>query len=428
MTTPLPRLFLGAILAASASTQTFQVVMCETPPGSGGFQPIERFLIAGTNGPLTRISDIPPAVTNDPVALAFDNQYELFVSNRAAHSGNGSVSRFRFDTSFGTFSSNGSITGNGLTDPVQLAFNPVDGELFVTNWTGGQLSRFLFDAGGNAVPNGTIAMPGGGNQLGVAIRALDQQLFVSSYTAVRRFRRNANGSYTHLADFGVAGGSLIHFMAFRGDELYVAEYQSGRVYRFRFDATGAPVANGFAAVPNAIAVAFSPDRNEMFVARHSIGGCQRLLYQPATDSWLATTLQPSPSAGGIATSVHWFSIYGQGCAGAGALTPTLQGLGVPQPGNTINLRVQRGQPGALGTIVLAMAPGNTPILGCTWLQSQVLGNTDLFALDGTGAFTLPIPMPLTLLPLDVWFQAFLLDAGAPNGLFSATAGLRASVL
>lgn len=425
---PLPYLLLFTVaLATAAPAQTFQVVMCETPPGSGGFQPIERFLIGGTNGPLSRISDIPPASTNDPVAVAFNNQYELFVSNRAAHSGNGSVSRFVFDTSFGTFSANGSITGNGLTDPVQLAFNPVDGELFVTNWTTGLLSRFLFDASGNAVPNGTIAMPGGGNQLGVAIRALDQQLFVSSYTAIRRFRRNANGSYTHVADFTVTGG-LIHFMAFRGDELYVAEYQSGRVYRFRFDAAGAPVANGFVAVPNAIAVAFSPDRNEMFVPRHGIGGCQRLLYQPATDSWLATTLQPSPSAGGIATSVHWFSIYGQGCAGTGAVTPTLQGLGVPQPGNTINLRVQRGQAGALGTIVLAGAPGNTPILGCTWLQSQILGNTDLFLLDGTGAHTYPIPMPPTLLPLDVYFQAFLLDAGAPNGLFAATAGLRASVL
>jgi 6-phosphogluconolactonase (cycloisomerase 2 family) len=424
-------LLAAAALAAAATlnAQTFQVVICETPPGSGGFQPIERFLVAGSNGPMTRISDIPPSVTNDPIALAFDNQYELFVANRAGHSGNGSVSRFTFDGSFGTFQPNGTITGNGLTDPVQIAFNPVDGELFVTNWRGGILSRFRFDAQGNAVPSGTLQMPDGGNQLGVAIRALDQQLFVSSYTAVRRFARQANGSYTHLGDMRLTGGgNLIHFMAFRGDELYVAEYSQGLVHRFGFDAGGNPVAQGTVAVPGAVAIAFSPDRDEMFVARHAVGGFQRFRHDAPTDSWIATTLQTGPSAGGIATTVHWFSVYGDGCAGTGGLVPTLQGLGVPLPGNTIYLQTQNGLPGGAATIVVSLAPGSVPFLGCTWLQSLVLVNTPPLLLDQGGAHRYSIRMPLDLPPIDFYFQTFVLDLGAPNGLFSATAGLRASVL
>lgn len=425
---PIDLLFCTLLLSPCAATQTFQVVVCETPPGSGGFQPIERYLVAGTGGALTRISDIPPAVTNDPAALAFDNQYELFVSNRAAHSGNGSVSRFVFDTAFGVFTPNGTITGNGLVDCVQPAFDPVTGELFVTNWNSRQVSRFTFDANRNAVANGTLAMPDTSNQLGIAIRALDQQLFVSSYTFVRRFARNPNGSYTFLGNLTIPGASLIHFMAFRGDELYVAEYNAGRVHRFLFDGSGNPVANGFVAVPNAIGVAFSPDRNEMFVARHNIGGMQRLIYAPGTDTWTPTTLQATPSLGGIATTIHYFSIYGAGCSGSGGLVPTLQGLGVPHPGNNIILKVQSGLPNSAGTILLALAPGNTPIFGCTWWQSQFIVSTPTFPLDATGSFSLPIAMPAQMLPVDLYFQAFLLDLGAPNGFLSSTAGLRASVL
>jgi 6-phosphogluconolactonase (cycloisomerase 2 family) len=415
-------------LAPALTAQTFQLVMCETPPGSGGFQPVERFLVAGTNGALTRISDISPAFTNDPVCPVFDNAYELFVSNRAAHSGNGSISRFTFDTSFGTFNPNGSITGNFVTDPVQMAFNPVDGELFVTNWQGGKLSRFVFDAQRNAVANGTLTMPDGNPQLGVAVRALDQQLFVSHYGAVRRFSRNANGSYTHIGNFTLPGGSAIHFMSFRGDELYVAEYAQGSVHRFRFDAGGNPVANGTVNCSGALAVAFSPDRNEMFVARHSVGGFQRFLYQTATDSWTPMAIQTGPSAGGLATSVHYFSVYGSGCAGTAGLTPTLQGLGVPQPGNTIHLRVQQGQPAGFGTLILSAFPGNVPIFGCTWWQDVIITNTPAFQLDANGRFTYSIAMPPNMIALDLYFQGFLLDLGAPNGFLSTTAGLRASVL
>ncbi|MFO1078080.1 MAG: hypothetical protein U1E73_10210, partial [Planctomycetota bacterium] len=371
-------------VAAVLPAQTFQVVVCETPVGSGGGQPVERFSVAGTNGAATRIADMPGTSVDDPVALAFDNRFELFVGNRDAHHGNSTISRFVFDPTFTSFTQNGTIAGNAVTDAAQLAFDPVSGELFQCNFTGGLLSRFVFDAQGNANANGTVQMPDGANQLGVAIRPADQQLFVSSYTFVRRFARQANGSYVHLGDLAIPGATLIHFLAFRGDELYVCDIQTNAVHRFRFDAQGNPVANGSVPVTSAIGCAFSPDLEEMFVARHFAGGFQRLLYQAATDTWSPTTVVAGPQMGGIATTVHWFESYGSGCPGAGAVVPTLQGYGIPRPGYTTVLRTQLGVPGNFGILSMAALPGSVPVLGCTWLQSAHIGNTNLFLLDAAG--------------------------------------------
>lgn len=412
----------GAVLPA----QTFQLVVAETPVGAGGGQPIERFTIAGTNGALTQISNIPGAAVDDPIALAFNNQQELFVANRNGHQGGSSISRFVFDATYGSFTPNGVITGNGVTDSVQLAFNPVDGELFQANFTQGVVSRFTFDAQGNAVANGTVAMPDADRQLGIAFRTLDQQMFVSHYTYVRRFSRNANGTYSHVGNFTIPGGSSIHFMGFRGDELYVCDIATSAVHRFVFDASGNPVPNGSVPVHSAIGVAFSPDQNEMFVARHYSGGFQRLLYDANTDSWNPTTLQPGPQMGGIATTVHWFESYGNGCPGVGGVVPTLEGYGIPRPGNTMVLRTQLGVPGNFGILSMAAAQGSVPLPGCVWLQSQHIGNTNIFQLDASGRYDFPIPIPIWFTPLDLYFQSFALDLGAANGLFSATAGLRAT--
>lgn len=421
------RVLLLALLASIAPAQTFQVVFVETPVVSGGGQPVERFLAAGTNGALTRLSDIPGSLLNDPASVVFDNNLRLFIGNRAAHSGNGTISMFTFDPGFGTFMPAPTISGNDLTDVHGMAFNPVDGELFAANWSSGRLSRFRFDPAGNPIANGHVQMPDGDNQLGVAVRAVDQQLFVSHYSFVRRFARGPGGSYSHIGNFTIPGAGGIHYLKMLLDELFVCDISTNAVYRFTFDAGGNPIANGSISVASPIDVAFSPDRREMFVSRHHAGGFARFLFDPQTNTWNPTTVQTGPQGGGIATSVHWYSEYGSGCAGTGGQIPRLSGLGIPSPGNTINLRLQLGLPGALGTFVLSVAPGTVPLAGCTWLQSGVIGNTALFVLDATGAHTFPIPLPPTLLPLDSYFQGFLLDPGSANGLFSATNGLRASV-
>ena len=52
------------LLCSILPAQTFQLVLCDTPVGSGSFQPIERFVVGGTNGPLTAIPSIPAALGN----------------------------------------------------------------------------------------------------------------------------------------------------------------------------------------------------------------------------------------------------------------------------------------------------------------------------------------------------------------------------
>jgi len=291
-----------AVASASLATaQSYQIIVAETPVGAGGGQPVRRYLLTEPFAPESRLDDIPGMAVDDPVSVAFRTPLQCFVANRSAHDGGGSVSVFNFSPDLTTFTAAGTLTGNGLTDTAQLAFNPVDGELFVTNFQSGILSRFRFDAGGNAIPNGTITMPDGNPQLGVAIRPADQQLFVSSYTSIRRFARGAGGSYTHTATFGT-GTSVIHFMRFKGDELYVCDISSNTIFRYRFDASGAPVLYKARTFPTPIDVAFSPDDQEMYVSSHFGAGLNRYRYNSATDEWDFVANIVTPQLGGIAVT------------------------------------------------------------------------------------------------------------------------------
>jgi hypothetical protein len=86
-----------------------------------------------------------------PRAVAFSSSGELFVTQCCTVS---TVNRFTFDGA-GNAVPNGVISGNGLNNPQDLAFNRA-GELFVANARGNSISRFKFDAAGNATANGQI--------------------------------------------------------------------------------------------------------------------------------------------------------------------------------------------------------------------------------------------------------------------------------
>ncbi|MFG0252503.1 MAG: hypothetical protein ACF8NJ_06475, partial [Phycisphaerales bacterium JB038] len=205
-----------------------------------------------------------------------------------------------FDPDYLTFVEGPPITGNGVTHALQLTFNPVDGELFVANWLG-LVSRFVFDDQGVAQPNGTVTMPDGEYSLGVALREANQDLFVSSYTFIRRFVRQPDDTYAHVGNFVIPGGNSIHFMRFRGDELYVGEIATNAVYRFTFDGDGVPVPNGSVSSPSPVDVAFSPDEMEMFAASHLHGDVSRYLYDEPSDTWTYHDVIDTPSLGGMAT-------------------------------------------------------------------------------------------------------------------------------
>lgn len=276
----------------------YQIIICETPMGSGGGQGVRRYMVFDTFGAIIQLTPIPGAMLNDPSSAALRTPTELFVSNRAAHTGNSSISRFDLSGSF--YQAAGTITGNYVTDCHQLAFNPVTGELFQTNFTGGKLSRFLFDESGNAVANGCVQMPDGNKMLGVAVRPADQQLFVSDYDYVRRFTRNPDSSYTFVSNFKVQSGELYHFMKFHNDELYLAAFTTNRVLRFSFDAGGVPALKQTIDSPGALDMDFSPDGQEMFVSNHRVGGLYRYRYNADNDTWVRFgDLIPTPMLGGV---------------------------------------------------------------------------------------------------------------------------------
>jgi len=276
----------------------FQIIICETPMVSGGGQGLRRYIAYDTFGAILQLTPIPGNLVDDPAGLAMRNDNELFVGNRAAHSGNGSISRFTLNGSF--YQAAGTITGNYVTDCHQLAFDHDNGELFQTNWPTGKLSRFLFDGSGNAIANGYIQMPDGNKMLGVAVRPADRQLFVSDYDYVRRFSRNTDGSYTFIGTFTVQSGELYHFMKFHNDELYLAAFQTNRVLRFSFDAMGNPVFKQAISATGAVDMDFSPDGQEMFVTNHRSGSITRYRYESGTDTWTAFGDPiPTPSLAGI---------------------------------------------------------------------------------------------------------------------------------
>lgn len=266
--------------------------------GSGGGQGIRRYLVYDTFGAVIQLTPIPGNLVNDPAGIALRKDTELFVGNRAAHTGNSSISRFTLNGSF--YQAAGTIIGNDVTDCHQLAFDYVNGELFQTNWTTGKLSRFLFDENGDAIANGYVLMPDNDKMLGVAVRPSNRQLFVSDYNYVRRFSRNPDGSYTSIGSFNIQPGELYHYMKFHNDELYLAAFQTNRVLRFSFDASGYPVLKEVIPAEGALDMDFSPDGQEMFVTNHRSGSITRYRYNPATDIWTAFG-DPilTPSLGGI---------------------------------------------------------------------------------------------------------------------------------
>ena len=151
--------------AAPPPTRTVLIAPVTIPglPGApwGQCQPVLVFEITA-GGSATQLPSIPAAEVCDPSYAAFDAKGELFVANRHWSIGPGSISRFRHDPLVGGFVPNGTIVGNALAGVHQLAFSPT-GELFAANFVNPTLtiSRFVFDAAGNAIPNGTISTGAG---------------------------------------------------------------------------------------------------------------------------------------------------------------------------------------------------------------------------------------------------------------------------
>ncbi|MBK6940063.1 MAG: hypothetical protein IPH13_07625 [Planctomycetes bacterium] len=127
-------------------------------------------------------------------------------------------------------------------------------------------------------------------------------------------------------------------------------------------------------------------------------------------------------------------IYGAGCAGSGAIVPTLSDLasydGCFVDGASVSYRVAQGLGGS--TCVLLISPGmsNVPLAnGCSLLvaPSPLSVVVPLFGVGpGGGSITLNASIPVGVPAASIFMQGFVLDGGAPGG-YAATNGMRLTV-
>ena len=288
----------------SASARPFELFAAQTPPGPQNSDPstwsgVLRYSLSGPGSSLAAEAGIDKTNLADPSGLAFrPASSELFVANRWGNDNPASIARFTYDYATHALTPNGSITGNGLWGVGQVSFNPVTGELFAANLSGG-VSRFTFDTNGNAQANGTLA---DGSLRGVIVSLDGKRLYVTSNgNGIRQFDL-VSGS--ELAPFTVSSGSGgLHYFQFCNGVLYVAANSDNCVYRLKLDANDNLSVKDSFPMTGPVAIAFSPDGAEMFVSGHLTSSLvQRFQYNPLADSWIETGIQnEGVSLGGILT-------------------------------------------------------------------------------------------------------------------------------
>ncbi len=126
--------------------------------------------------------------------------------------------------------------------------------------------------------------------------------------------------------------------------------------------------------------------------------------------------------------------YGSGTPGSGDVVPVLSSSsGFPRIGSTAVLDVDSGLGGAPALLALSTMPvAGLPLLGGTiWADplsaittaGTTLGGTPGAPGAGSASIAIPISPDPGLKGLDVYSQAFVIDAGSPGGLVSMTQGL-----
>lgn len=294
-------------LSAAAIAQPFQIVTTIAPPFNvpkPQWRDVLRFSLPDSAGVFTSLSNIPNGAVNDPVGVAFRTPTDLFIGNRHGNGVEpGTISRFQLTNNGATATFVNSYTQPGLVGVHEICFNPVTKELFAAAVSDG-IWRWKVDTLGIIDPNGSFAR--GRPWRGVCIEASGNYLYATAFSStVFRFRINADGSMTELASQNLVGASNLHFFALgpTKDEIYVADINAGKVFRLRVNADGSLTQLQSINSANAIDCAFSPDGEEMFVAKHITGGIDRFNYSADTDTWVYSSTVATDSLGGFATYV-----------------------------------------------------------------------------------------------------------------------------
>jgi len=163
-----------------------------------------RFNRRGIASPAGAVAD--GLCCNAPRGVAFSPTGELFVTQCCTVN---TVNRFTFDSA-GNAVPNGVLSGNGLSNPQDLAFDR-SGELFVANARGNSISRFKFDSEGAAIANGQITGAALSGPSGVDFSPWGE-LFVGNTFApggISRWTFNSSGAATFNGSFTTPSNVVI---------------------------------------------------------------------------------------------------------------------------------------------------------------------------------------------------------------------------
>jgi DNA-binding beta-propeller fold protein YncE len=158
------------------------------------------------------------------------------------------------------------------------------------------ISRFTFDANGTATANGTL---GTGATQGLAISPDGQFIYATSGGAggntIRQYDLST-GALTTAAT--VSSASRLFWMEIAKGDLYVAAVDGNTVYRLTIDASDdLSVKDTIPNADGAIAMAFSPDGNEMFTSGHlTTNVIDTFSYDASSAGWTKTAAISTPSS------------------------------------------------------------------------------------------------------------------------------------
>ncbi|MCR9243819.1 MAG: hypothetical protein NXI31_02225 [bacterium] len=269
---------------------------------------------------------------------------------------------------------------------------------------------------------GVLSSTGTGNFVPANFPGAGQLKVVSyNFSAVYGFTvtPDGNGTFDLTAANGpvtIQGGPEGYLYAPPGSALIpdyttviVSEYSAGTVALYDLDQAGNPIPN--------------TRRPLLTGLSQTEGACT----DPVTGDLFFSTF----GAGNRVVRVTGFGVcgsfvnYGNGIPGTNGV-PTITGSGCAGRGNLMAIDIQNGPAGASGLLAVGFTPNSIPFLNGQLLIDVT--NSYFHILDGTGAWNLPLFLPLDPVfnGLNIYSQSFYLDNGGAFGV-SATNGLHTLV-